>query len=644
MKNKMMKNITECGIKTVAILDDDISIKYTYDFLKRYVDPDCLNSLSDPYSPSRVELFELYGNKDLEISSVEEIISSFNDHDIRESLPVYYREEIIDVVEDHKLVLKQKIDVISESLLSLGVNKENIFYFDSLKSIKSTNLMPDLLIIDLFLEEGKPELSLDYLKGMLESNDCSTQYILMSYATDLLINYFRQLHIKNRVCSAQLKVIAKPNSKDSSEKIKWEQALVQISLERELIHFQRRMQVKWSELIENASNRFIQKIWSLDNFGINKLRLTAIADDMSLADYFISAMYKALLAEVENEGGAIEEMSLLESKLKVIDDRKMLKPSGEIYNSYSELNSFIADLTSHRFKNIKQVNVNLENEDDEYRLFLNNLCYGSILQIDGRKGYLLHLTQPCDYIHIKKSQAADNNLFLIPGYKHGQFSLHFGGNKKHLSSFVYLNEDISNIEWNLRMVETQSMKQLFDNRKKIAVVGKLRNDEAQAISHLFGSSISRVATSRLPWFTNIDCVHIFKSNEVSYNYFDNKSNVQTLKDIVQITSNSDAMLKYQFHIDKRLCDKSSRFVVTADTSSISRIVNSLSLSGISYSSHFEFQDIFVLGDDNMVTNQEDNITFIFLSDFKNIFSAKDTILTDRFREKKNHHFFVLINK
>ncbi|HGE6004338.1 TPA: hypothetical protein ACGGR2_003523, partial [Vibrio cholerae] len=583
-------NIKELGINKVAILDDDLAINYSYELISQYADEDCLNSLSDPDSPSFQELKNILEALSMPSDSLEKIIDSFNDEEVVKKAPEYYIEGFIHPIEEHKKELKRKVDLIVDCLISLGIERENITFYGSVEEAKQSSEKFELFIIDLFLKEGEPNISLGFLSELAKKASEQQQFILMSYAKELLSEYFRTQHVRDRICTAQLKVISKPMSSDNNEKIRWEQLLQQVALERKLIPLQREMQIKWTELVENASDKFIRKLWSLDNFGINKLRITASADDMSLSEYLVSAIYKALLAEVEKEGNPNIETLNLENCLRDIDNDKLIKPSNEVNDSYQELNSFIADLTSHRACNLRQIG-------GLYEDFISNLSYGTILKKNKDRKYYLHLTQPCDYIHVKESEAKNNKLFLFPGNKHGAFSVHRGGNKKYLSSFVNTIDGIINIEWDLRQVDAISMQDLFDSRNEYTVVGELRDEEAQAISHQFSSSMSRIATSRMPWFASVDCAHVIskiENEEQKLYYVELDGTRKPLTNIGEIISEYSNAIKYRHHIDKRINNRKEQYVVTTELNSIPDVLGMLTENGIQIESHFCFPDSFTL--------------------------------------------------
>lgn len=639
-------DIVELGINKIAILDDDIKFNYSYNSISEYVDNDCLDSLSDINSPSREELVNLLESLSLPASNVNELVESFNNSEVINSLPEYYLEGIIEPIEERNKDLREKINLVIDCLKELGVSDENIFSFHDVSGISNCDEDIDLYIVDLFLEEGNIQTSINYLKGILESSkENNNQFILMSYDKEQLDNQFRSQHIESKISSSQLKVIEKPHSLLDKEKTRWLRAIQQIALERALIDYQRNMQNKWTDLVEKASKEFINKIWSLDNFAINKLRLTANADDMSLSDYLATAMHRALLAELEVDSSHSNITFELEKSLKSNDDQNKIVPSNEVLDSYQILTEFVADLTSYRVTSLKQLSCSESDEGLAYNNFLSSLSYGSILKKSGdNKNYYLHITQPCDYIHINLQESINNNLFLIPGRVFSNFGSHMGGNKKYLSSFINTETGVHNIDWNLRQIETISIKKLFEDRALYNVVGRLRDEEVQTISHQFGSSMSRIATNRKPWFDYINCKHVYlkhEDNEYKFFYFDNEHNLKTLDNVSIINNATTDSISYKHHIDKIQARRSEQYIIKTELDSIPDIIESLSTENYEISV-IDYPDKYVLDEYNICDHSEHPISVIFFKDFKLLFNNKSTNLSERYSSMTERHFLVIM--
>lgn len=639
-------NTNENKIKKVAILDDDAKLFFSYEKLNLLIDHSYLDALSDIYSPARIELVSILNELSLPSDNMSIIIDAFNNENVIEKLPDYFKEGIYEPIKSRYDSLKVKIDVVINCLLNLGIINDNIHLFSSIDEIRASNEYFDLYIIDLFLEEGKWEDSINYLHSILPSdNHSKRQFILMSYDAEQLKNHFRSQHTIKKISSSQLKVIEKPTGDTAKETIRWYRLICQVILERQFIEAQRNMQEKWTTIIENASQSFIEKIWSLDNFAINKLRLTAEADDISLSDYLATSIYRSLIASVEANNTNYNSTTELANILKAHDEENNIAPSNEIYDSYKILTDFIADLTSYRSEGLKQINFIENNSESDYRKFISHLFYGSILKKHGDNKYYLHITQPCDYIHIGYSEAKNNNLFLVPGVEFSKFSTHFGGNKTYLSSFINTTTGTININWNLRQINTLSIEQLFNERSNYSVVGRLRDEEVQTISHQFGTSMSRIATNRRPWFDYIKCIHInITKNDESYlySYFDKDKNIVPFKEISDISSIRENILTYDHHIDKIIGKRLNNYIIQTELNSIPDIIDSLSKKGIK----IEIQDYpnnYILDKNNICNVHSYPITIIFWDDFKKLINKRNNLLSEQYPNITDHNFLVLIN-
>lgn len=639
-------DITELGINKVAILDDDINFNYSYDSINEYIDEDCLNSLSDTDSPARGELVALLESLSLPVSTTSELIESFNNQEVIERLPEYYRAGIVEPIAERHSDLREKIDLVIDCLKELGVAENNILLFHDVNGISRCSEEIDLYIIDLFLEEGNIDLSIKYLNGILNSSkENRNQFILMSYDRQQLTNQFRSQHIDNKISSSQLKVIEKPENTLDKEKARWLRAIQQISLERTLIESQRNMQEKWTDLVEKSSTEFINKIWSLDNFAINKLRLTAEADDMSLSDYLAIAMHRSLIAELEVDCSHNNVTYELEKSLKSNDDQNKIVPSNEVSDSYEVLTKFVADLTSYRVDSLKQLSRPESDVNTAYNEFLSSLSYGSILKKTGDdKNYYLHITQPCDYIHINFQESNNNNLFLVPGVVFSKFSNHMGGNKKYLSSFINTIDGVHNIDWNLRKIETISIKKLFEDRASYNVVGRLRDEEVQSISHQFGSSMSRVATNRKPWFDYVSCKHVYvkpENGERKFYYFDCDHTLKDLSNVGNLNDVNTDSIDYKHHIDKLVTRRAEQYIIKTELDSIPNIITSLSSSEHNISV-FDYPDKYILDKSNICDHDELPISVIFFRDFKKLFNGKCESISKRYSSMNERHFLVIM--
>lgn len=485
---------------TVAIIDDDWSISFTEsELVIAGVEEVVLDSIKDVDSPSTAELCKLLKEHGLPFGSYEERITALSDDSLYNKLPSYYREDAVDVFRRYKEPLLRKIQVIKDYFISLGFKEDNVSCFCSIDRVNVKEF--DIIVIDLYLEEGNSNISLGFLETSL-SDGVNRQYILMSHDITSLREQYRRIHVANSVSSTQLKVINKPESDDEFSKSYWCNSIQQLLIERELIDPQKSVQKKWTNIVRNSAENFVHKIWSLDSFGINKLRLTADADNMSLSEYLSEILYKIMTAEVESELETGEVTSTLSDALKAVDERHLLISLNEVYDSEYVLKSLFSDVRSLRPENIQQIDSNkFEDDESNYIEFISSLKFGSIFK-DNAGQIFLHITQPCDYLHVPYKHAKNFNVFLFPGEEVSTFENNPDGLKKFTTSFVYIEneQNVVNIKWDLRRLVSMPISNLFNCRADYKVVGQLRNDIAQAVAHQFGSTVSRVAALRVPWF------------------------------------------------------------------------------------------------------------------------------------------------
>jgi hypothetical protein len=313
--------------------------------------------------------------------------------------------------------------------------------------------------------------------------------------------------------SSRLKVIEKPKN-NPEEQLRWKHALYQLGYEKSFMLLQNDMQKAWEVRIKKASNSLIDKIWELDSCFLNKLRLTASADHISLNEYLSELMSKHILGEFEEKGAPQEEISKLESGLEIMKDTFTFSSSVEVTDPYETLKFMLADTVNHRYSSIENFNKLIIDEDkleNEYSNFLNKLKFGSILR-NNQGNLLLHLTQPCDYIHVAYNKSDDESLIFFPGVILSLYKEEQEGNKKYITPYIKIEDDISSVKWNLRRPITFSIKELFNISREFDIVGKLRDDYAQAISNRFASGVSRVATMRVPRFEEINVYHVYFDN------------------------------------------------------------------------------------------------------------------------------------
>lgn len=496
-------NLNSFGIHSVAIIDDDLNWSFGITELQNAgIDSDVIDALKDKNSPSCSKLIQNLVSLGIPSSNFEDRLKAISHPKNIEHIPDFFVENIINEYQESKRPARDKLLLIKKCLTSLGIEDVKIHEFSSVVEFNDSEHQFDLIILDLFLVEGDSKISLGFLENRLLKK-CSAQYILMSYDSKTLESEFRRIHVQHRVSSSQLKVFKKPELNSDEWHVQWKVGIYQLAIERKLINFQQSTQETWTSIINKATDDFIKRIWSLDSFGFNKLRLTAEADHMSLTEYMAEVMHKGLLAELQDINLPTSEMIELSQELASIDDGHFLNPSNEIFDSYHVLKEIFSDFRSYRANNLSQIDTN----GYKYNEFIYSLKFGTVLQHKKSSELYLHLTQACDYIHVPYSDSKNHMLFLFPGKKHFLLDDPQDGQKKMTVSYIHTDSGVENITWNLRQLKTVTIRELFEDRESYKVVAQLRESMAQAVSHKFGSTVSRVGALRVPWFENVRAFH-----------------------------------------------------------------------------------------------------------------------------------------
>jgi len=514
-------NISEKGINSVLILDDDWGINCNRKELEAIgVSQEQFMKLEDEEDPSTEELIYLLESRGKPFDNLEEKLRGLFCDDLIGDIPKPLLDTIVIPAKNRKESLRLKLEVIVETLQSLGVLGENIYKHSDFNKAREflTENSPDLFIIDLFIEDEDQEKTLEFIEYLLREHN-ESQFVLMSYNIDELTKLFRRFHKEKNVPSSKFKVIAKPEVENDSrefEALKWKNAFYQLSTEKSIIDSQYEMQNAWAKSIEQAASSLKGKIWELDSCSLNKLSLTAKADNMKLSEYLPEVFSKHILSEFESSGSPTIQIDKLESDISELDDYYTFSSSVEVLDSYDVLREILADTISHRNSSIKQFSVaeiSDENIDEEYSNFISDLKFGSVLRHKENGELLIHITQPCDYIYVPYKRSDDESLILFPGNEIPIYKEEVPGNKKFITQYIRVAQNITSVKWNLRRPKTFSIQELFNKKNEYEIVGKVRDNYTQAISNSFASAVSRVAMLRVPRFEYMNAYHLFYNAE-----------------------------------------------------------------------------------------------------------------------------------
>ncbi|MGI4558082.1 hypothetical protein ACR2W8_27895, partial [Klebsiella pneumoniae] len=161
-------------------------------------------------------------------------------------------------------------------------------------------------------------------------------------------------------------------------------------------------------------------------------------------------------------------MDLLSSKMAKVDNKAfILNSSLEVKDPYEDLKIMLADINSHRSEWYDNVDSIIS-----FSSFLRIIKFGTILLKDNE--YFVNITPPCDYIHLKEERSKEESLLFIPGVKFNSYKEEQLGNKKHITPFVTIGNNIQGIKWNLRNPRTFTVYELFESIKEYSIAGQLK--------------------------------------------------------------------------------------------------------------------------------------------------------------------------
>lgn len=517
------------GINSILIIDDDTTIFYDeISFINYGISQSIIDKLNDDDDPSTIQLIKVLQENDLDYALISDRIKAFNNPDLINYIPKYYVENIIKPLKDKHDSLYYRIKTVRNCLLKLGALEGNISEVgtstEAIENIKSNSY--DLIILDLMLKDE--EKSLPLLKKIIDIDKLSsTQIILTSYRTDELKSDYRKIHIENGISSSKLKVLNKPDI-DINSNVTWHHALIQICHERQFMCELQTCQDDWVESIDIVSSKLKEKIWTLDSCYINKLRITAEEDDLSFSDYLTELICKHMVSEYESSQLPIRKIDDLADKIKNTDNSDFIFGySLEAIDPYENLKIMISDFTSYRANSL--LSLPMTKDKDGFETLLSAIKFGSILK-SNEGDYLVHVTPPCDYIHLNFKNRNKENFLFFPGK---EYEIHKGegkNDKVYQTPYVNIEGKVKHLRWNLRAPTSYKMGTFLDNCQNFSIVGQLRNDYAQAIIHKFTSAASRIATARLPIFDNGLAYHLSFDKSKPVNGY----SISTLQDSMEI--------------------------------------------------------------------------------------------------------------
>lgn len=520
------KVMTQKGIHSVLIIDDDAKENFTIKKLKSEGFNDILEQLEDDTSPDTKKIINILKarNQETELQDLVNYIFTSPNSDI----PEYFQNNLLKPAKEKFTEMFQKIEIIMDCLKSLGIQESNIYLAINKEEAKKfiDDDIPDLILIDFRLEdEGSNSINfVEELINIIKDKEALTQFILMSYDSDGLQTQFRRLHKENKISSSRFKVIKKPYlDKDLTEKTNWKLALIQIANEKSFMKEQEQMQIELAFCIKEASEKLIEKIWEMDACCLNQLRLTAQEDHISLQKYLLELMSKNLLAEYEEQIAENDSIEKLEQALKAVEHNNLIfSSSPEIIDPYEKLKVLLADLIAIRYKSIKQLPKDSNTKEvnrTNYVKHLEYINFGTILKDTTNNQHYVNLTMPCDYIHLKFDDITVEKFILIPGKEYNPLTSFGINNKEFKSQHLNIQDQIGSLKWELRKPEMMVIKSVLNKliKNELTIVGQLRQEQAQAIITKFATNISRIGLPRTPIFEDSKITCYIRDGEKDLN-------------------------------------------------------------------------------------------------------------------------------
>jgi hypothetical protein len=497
------------NIKKVVIVDDDWAIAYSRDGLvSSGVEQDALERLEDEDDPDTRKYIELLKSNGLPHTTLDEKIIAFSHPQVVKECPGYYIEKIIKVHEENYSPKREKLELIVNALTDLGFDEQIIFKFNNPDACDVND--EALYIVDLFLKEADFNVSLNFLRGKISALEgMKSQFIIMSYDHDALMQLFDSLRKELKVSPTRFKFIDKPNG-DTFNALNWHNGIVQLDKEYSLIDSHEKLLKKMDIGLSRSFEDVRTSLWSLDGSAFYKFLMSARADNMSLSEYFSDLIMWHLMGFLE-EGYSIK--TLLDDLEVNLGESVFLGPSVEGDDSNRILKNILMDVVSYRQGWIEK-NVTSVISAQELKEFISVLKFGTIIQHVQSSQLYIHLTRPCDYIHVKPEKIDDTYLVFLRGK---EFSIELVDFEKNEIVTPYVNVDGRPLfyEWHLKKPFTPSIGELIDGfGSKYKILGQLRNGYAADLVNQYSSIVSKAAMPRLPNVTSMHAYHIFYDSSV----------------------------------------------------------------------------------------------------------------------------------
>lgn len=494
------------NIKKVVILDDDWACQFNINALRSSgINVDVLDRLEDRGDKNTREYVNLLAAHNVPHGNIDDLINAFGMPHLYDGIPQYYKVNLIDIHRANFEQKRKKLEDVESILIGLGIQTDNIIKYASIDEFQEQG--EALYISDLFLIEGRKEVSIDFLKEKirrLQGNDKS-QFIVMSYDHGSLLELFESIRSDEKISTARFKIIDKPNGTEKYQLL-WKNGILQLDREYELIHAQEDLLKCLDANITHSLDKLKKSLWSLDASAFYRFYLTADADNTSLGEYFSELMMWHVLGVFEGNHIARDKLNTLQKGLK--EQGPFVGPSTEVGGAVSVANNVLMDLVSYRPEWLTPVV-----EDNQLKTFLANLKFGGIYRENQTNKVYVHLTRPCDYLHAKSDSIDTDYLLFLNGLEiRSSDSLPKDGGTSVFTPYVNVNGKTKYYEWFLKRPFTTSISAIYEGfHQRFSLLGQIRHSFAIGLVNKYASSASEVAHLRLPYAEDIAAHHLYFS-------------------------------------------------------------------------------------------------------------------------------------
>lgn len=501
----------DSNISKIAIIDDDLSQEITYESLKNADDDNIAGILDDETDPDYEIYIQLLIAHKRPVDSVQERAAALSDESIRKDAPELIR-ELAESVITKRASMAAAVLKVKQWIVDIGFSEENIHSFGSPEDFYSSEEIYDLVLVDYLLVDDSEEATKQLISRCLEDRnetELPQLFILMSSHKEQLKTDFQNLRQELQATSSRFRILKKPEN-DDTDKAEWLHTIHQVIKERVLVNSIEDFISSWGNQFESAAKSLKSSLWNLDAYSLDILRHTAIEDHVGFSDYFSEIIMRKVLAEMESELLSRKVTNSLSDNLHNFESSQPISPGTEVSDSRSFLRNMLQDVSWHRqewYSTDKYPLYDLSRAETTKRLqftwVLKNLGFGAVLRNKKTKEITVHLTQPCDLAHLKFEEKVDNHLLLFPGIIQSVDNNTKSKISEAFSPSVLVDSDWVSIRWQLSRPYTPTIDGFLSIFEGMEIIGQLRSDQAQQIASRYSAKVSRIATLRIPTFSEI---------------------------------------------------------------------------------------------------------------------------------------------